>query len=48
MNTGDAEDSRMSSEEMDYQIIGVVLSKQLSLKDGLKKFSNPGEKSSVK
>ena len=48
MNTGDAEDSRMSAEEMDYHIIGVVLSQQLSLKASLKKFGKPGEKYSVK
>ena len=33
---------------MKYQIIGVVLAQKFSLKDGLKKFGNPGEKSSVK
>ena len=38
----------MPGEEVKYQIIGVVLAQKFSLKDGLKKFGNPGEKSSVK
>ena len=47
-NAGDAEDYNTTAEEMDYHIIGVVLSQQFSLEAGLKKFSNPGEKASVK
>ena len=47
-NAGDAEDYNTTAEEMDYHIIGVVLSQQLSLKASLKKFGKPGEKSSVK
>ena len=48
MNTGDAEDYKMSGEEMDYLIIGVLLYQQFNLKAGLKKFGKPGEKASVK
>ena len=47
-NTGDAADYTISAEEMDYHIIGVVLDQKFSLKDGLKKFGNTGEESSVK
>ena len=48
MNTRDAKDYNTSGEEMDYQIVGVVLSQKFSLKAGLKKFGKPGEKASVK
>ena len=48
MSKGDAEDYKLSAEEMDYHIIGVVLAQRFSLKAVLKKFGNPGEKASVK
>ena len=48
MNAGDSEDYRMSDEEMNYDIIGVVLSQKFSLMAFLKKFGNTGEKASVK
>ena len=48
MNTGDAEYYRISAEGMDYHIIGLVLSQNLILKAGLKKFGKPGDRSSVK
>ena len=48
MNMGYSEDYKMSDEEMDYHIIGVVLSQQLSLEAGLKKFGKPLYKTSVK
>ena len=48
MNVGDAEDYKISGEELKYHIIGVVLSQQFILKAGLKKFGKLRDKSSVK
>ena len=48
MNVEDAEDYKISGKELKYHIIGVVLSQQFSLKDGLKKFGKTGDKYSVK
>ena len=48
MNMGYAEDYNIPDKEMDYHIIGVILYQKSSLKDGLKKFGKPGEKSIVK
>ena len=45
---GDAEYYKMSGEEVNYHIIGVLLSQQLILKAGLKKFGNLRDKSGVK
>ena len=48
MNVGDAEEYKISGKELKYHIIGVVLSQQFSLKDGIKKFGKPGDKSNMK
>ena len=48
MNPWDAEDYKMSGEEVNYRLIGVVLPQQFSLKADLKKYGNPGYKASVK
>ena len=48
MNMGYSEDYKMSDEELNYPIIGVVLSQEFSLMAGLKKFGNPDEKYSAK
>ena len=47
MNPGDAEEYKMSGEEVSYHIIGVALAQQFILKAGLKRFVNPGGKASV-
>ena len=41
MNAGDAEDYNIPDEELNYHIIGVVLSQKLDLKAGIKKFFKP-------
>ena len=48
MNAGDAEDYKISGEELNYHIIGVLLAQQFILMADLKKFGKPGYKSSVK
>ena len=48
MNPGDAEDYKISGEEVKYHIIGIVLAQKFSLKAGLKNFVKLGDKSSVK
>ena len=48
MNARDSEDYKMSGEEVNYFIIGIVLSQKFSLMDVLKKFGDPGYKVSVK
>ena len=48
MNIVDAEYYKMSGEEVNYHIIGVVLSQKFILMAALKKFGKPGGGSSVK
>ena len=47
MNPVDTEDYKMSGEEMNYHIIGVVLSQKFNLRYGLKKFGKSGEKANA-
>ena len=48
MNMGYAEDYKTPDEEVNYHIIGVLLSQKFSLMYFLRKFINPGEKASAK
>ena len=48
MNAGDAEDYKMSDDEVNHHIIGVVMAQHFSLKAGLKKFGVPGEEATTK
>ena len=47
MNAGDAKDCKVSNDEVNYHIIGVVMAQHFSLKADLKKFAAPGEKASM-
>ena len=44
MNAGDAEDYKMTDDEVNHHIIGVVMAQHFSLKAGLKKFEALGKK----
>ena len=44
MNTGDAEDYKMSDDEVNHHIVGVFIAQHFSLKAGLKKFNYLGRK----
>ena len=48
MNAGDSVYYKMSDGEVNYHIIGVILSQKFSLIAGLKQFGKPEEKSNVK
>jgi len=48
MNARDAEDYKMSDDEVNHHIIGVVMAQHVSLKAGLKKFGVPGGKATNK
>ena len=48
MNAGDAEDYKMTDDEVNHHIIGVVMAQHFSLKAGLKKFGVPGEEATTK
>ena len=48
MNAGDAEDQKISGEEVNYHIIVVVLAQKFILKAGLMNFVRPVDRDSVK
>ena len=48
MNAGDAADYKMTDDEVNHHVIGVVMAQHFSLKAGLKKFGVPGEEATTK
>ena len=48
INAVDAEDYKMTDDEVNHHIIGVIMAQHFSLKAGLKKFGVPGEEATTK